>query len=258
MIYFRCRSPRGFIAYLLRTVTVLVLLAESCAPVSGDPPPAGQDQGLTTGPLSQRIPFEEASQELSAVFPIRLLEYSQVVQHSYNWRGREDASLMCDIGFTPRAIVIKGEYRDDTPFYQPMERPAMPDWWKIRYGADGIQFIMDNPTSAAQRLDIALNFGSAATKSRVEVLQSPQNRFRGFLVSADFAVEQGKVPSSSESKAAGSGAQKPPILFHAAIPIDGLAEAALFSGRLRITARLHDMDGDAATYLMMQEVIEKK
>lgn len=48
------------------------------------------------------------------------------------------------------------------------------------------------------------------------------------------------------------------VRFEAAIPITAVAEPRFFAGPLRITARMHDMDGGPETYKMLQQAIEKK
>lgn len=224
--------------------------ADELTPSGG--PRAQETTASASAMPGEMINFDEAAKELTAVYPIQLNNFTQVVQNSYNWKDAEDASMKCDIGFTPSAIVIKGDFVDDHPFYQPYTHPSMADWWKITYGADGIEFLMDDPTSATRHLQIALNFSSAAVTPRVELLASPAGFKPGFLRSAVLELGTQGEPGG------GSYAAGTPIQFRAAIPITAVADPKFFSTPLRITARLHDLDGDPSTYLMMQETIEKK
>lgn len=223
-----------------------LVFADQVTPSGGPRPSEAQTQPDHQG--GQPIRFQEAAAGLTAVFPLQLARMDQVVQNSYNWRGPQDASMKCDIGFAPQALVIRGEFRDDLPFFQTMLRPAMPEWWHIQYGADGIEFQLDDPTSDTRRVRFVLNFGSAAVDPRVELLASPLGQKTGFLSSA--ALEMEDAPGSSPEEGA--------VQFRVAIPYSALAEADFFRGPLRITARQHDVDGDFATYLMLQEAIEKK
>lgn len=203
----------------------------------------------TTG--SALISYDEAAAQLTEVIPVNLDSMAQVAQNSYNWTGPADASMQCEIGMTPAALIIRGEIRDDHPFHQTMLRPAAPDWWRITYGADGLEFHLDDPTSAAKQVRIALNFGSRAVDPQIELLKSPLGGSPRFITSADFRVftpETVKDPLERQTR----------FQFEAAIPISELAEARMLAGPLRITVRLHDMDGGPSTYLMMQQVLERK
>lgn len=242
----------------MRFLGILILLgtisrfaqADELTP-SGSPR-TSEPVALPTAAEGGPVNFDEAAKDLTAVYPIQLSDFSQVVQNSYNWKGPGDASMKCDIGFTRSAIIVKGDFKDDHPFYQPYVHPAMADWWKIRYGADGIEFIMDDPTSSARRVQFALNFSSAAVDPRVELIVSPFGKKTGFLKTAVLEVG---APGERDG---GTYVAGNPIQFRAAIPFAEIADPKFFAGPLRITARLHDMDGDPSTYLMMEQVIETK
>jgi hypothetical protein len=232
-------------------VTLLALILMPCYVRADEVTPAGEKTAASSSDSEAAeapVSFEQAARELSTVFPIQLDQFADVVQHPYNWNGPKDASMKCDIGFTPTAIIIKGEMLDDVSFEQVMEQPAMPNWWKITYGADGLEFQLDNPTSAAQQLHFALNFGSRGLHPRVEMLNSPAVTRPAFLKSA--VLEYKEVPAQS--------ADTNHYQFQAAIPVSGFADPKFFAGPLRITVRMHDVDGDFSTYSMLQKVIEKK
>lgn len=196
----------------------------------------------------ERITFDEAARDLTAVYPIQISDAQQVVQNSFNWNGPADASLRCDIGFTPDAVVIRGEFVDDHPFCQTTLQPAMPDWWMITYGADGIQFVFDDPTSATRRVSFVLNFGSRATRPQVDLLASPGRR-PGRVAAATLELFDGR-PGADEAQKA--------VHFRAAVPVAALGDPRFFAGPLRISVRMHDLDGDWSTYQVLQEVIEKR
>ncbi len=223
------------------------LYADEATP-SGGPAPSAPAALPEPDSAGRPISFQEAAAGLTAVFPIELNRMDEVAQNSYNWRGPADASLKCDIGFAPQALVVRGEFRDDLPFFQTMLRPAMPDWWRIQYGADGVEFLLDDPTSSTRRVRFMLNFGSAAVDPKVELLASPLKGAGGFLGAAALELED----------APGSAPEEGAVQFRVAIPYGALADMDFFRSPLRITVRLHDVDGDFATYLMMQEAIEKK
>lgn len=209
-------------------------------------------QGLQ--PTVQPVRFEEAEAQLVSVIPFELSSFSGVVQNSYNWRGAQDASLQMELGFTPDALVLRGSLRDDHPFYQTSVHPSRPAWWRIGYGGDGVELSFDDPTSSAQHLQFALNFSSRAVEPRVDLLSSPLGIEPGFVQAADFRLEDPGAPGSEQSPQMADATAR----FEVAIPLGLLAEPKFFSGPLHITVRLHDMDGDPSTYLMMQQTVEKK
>lgn len=221
--------------------------------------PSGGVVGADTGKDIPRagvrpISFKEAEAQLVSVIPFELVTFSSVFQNSYNWRGVEDASLQCELGLTPDALVLRGTLRDDHPFFQTSVHPSRPSWWRIAYAGDGIEFLFDDPTSSAQHLQFALNFSSRAVEPRVELLASPLGLKPGFLEAATFELMEPSEPQSEQAKALGGATAR----FQVAIPLALLAEPKFFNGPLRITLRLHDMDGDPSSYLMMQQVVEKK
>ena len=235
-----------FLSTLLLSFPTTFCHADEVTP-SGGNRPSTIDADFSGG--AERIRFDDAARELTSVYPILISSANQVVQNSFNWNGPADASLRCDIGFTPDAVVVRGEFVDDYPFCQPIARPAMPDWWMITYGGDGIQFTFDDPTSAPRRVSFVLNFGSRATRPEVDLMVSPV-RSAGVIATADFELFDGQA-------SAGNGGQRA-VMFRAAVPIAALGDSRLFSGPLRITLRMHDLDGDWSTYQVLQEVIERK
>lgn len=238
----------------MRRIGISICLATLLFPAAGQEltpsggPPTESPLSRQPSETEQPISFQQASAGLTSVFAIQLARMDQVVQNSYNWRGPNDASMRCDIGFAPQALVIRGEFRDDLPFFQTMIHPSMPDWWRIQYGADGIEFLLDDPTSATRRVRFALNFSTAAVSPQVELISSPLSPRPRFLGSASIELED--APNSEPEDGA--------VQFRVAIPYTALAEPDFFRGPLRITARQHDVDGDFASYLMIQEAIEKK
>lgn len=196
------------------------------------------------------IDMDEAEKELLSVLPtIQLTSFGQVIQNSYNWTGPQDASLKCDIGFAANALVIKGEFFDDHPFIQTTTHPARPDWWKITYVADGITFRFDDPTSTSRHVEFALNFGAEGLTPRADLIESYTGRKGEFIAQAGLELEQPALTPTPPND---------PYKFRAVIPYSALADQSLFKGPLRITVRLHDIDGDPATYCMLQEIVEKK
>ena len=190
------------------------------------------------------------------MFPIRLDRFDQLIQNSYNWTGPSDASLFAEIGFTPQAIVIQGRAVDDQPFVQPYTSPYMPEWWTMQYAADGIEVRIDDPTSSTNSIHLILNFGSGGTRPRVQVISAPLMPKAGDLPESDFRIKD--TAAGDVNTSAGSTIHQLGFSFQAAIPSAGLAEPRFFSDALRISVRLHDLDGDFQTYCVLEDVIEKK
>lgn len=213
--------------------------------------PADTPSTSTVGP--SRINFADAAAQVSAMYPLRLDQMSQVVQNSHNWRGPQDASARCEVGFSAEAIVIRGEFVDDLPFQQTMTRPSMPDWWRITYGADGLEFSFDDPTSSTNKVRLALNFSSRAVNPSVDLLQNPIGAKTGPMPTASIELFDATAPEQTTDKE-----EVARVGFEVAIPMAQVADPRLFAGPLRITMRMHDLDGGPSTYLMMQQVIEKK
>ncbi|MCX7019241.1 MAG: hypothetical protein NTY46_09710 [Candidatus Sumerlaeota bacterium] len=247
------RSPRSIRAFVTAGFIVSLasmMWADELTP-SGEP----RDEAITSFvEFAKPIPpvnFDQTVKKLKTVYPIHLNDFSQVAQNSYNWQGQQDASMECDIGFTNDAILVRGNFRDDIPFYQTLKHPAMQDWWRITYGADGIEFQFENPTSATQRAVFVLNFGSQAVEPCVELLATPKGPALRRIESAFLRLQDAAQSSVN-------GGQNEKYHFDAAVPMAALEDIRLFDGALRITVRLHDLDGDPATYLMMQQTIEKR
>lgn len=237
----RLCSDFRFLTFLALITIIARLIAESSDA-------CGQGQ--------QTISHDDAARGLTGVFPIRLDKYQQALQHSYNWLGVEDASMECELGFTPEAILVKGKILDDDPLFQTMVHPAMPEWWRIRYGADGAEFLIEDPTSASQRLQFVLNFSSAGTTPAIELLAAPNSALRGFISGAQLLLED--LSASAMDGGTSVPAPTSGFQFKAAMPTAGLVESRFFTGPLRITARLHDVDGTMDSYVMLQDVLDKK
>lgn len=183
------------------------------------------------------------------MLPVALDKFEQVLKNGFNWRGQSDASCHAQIGLGPQALVITGEIRDDNPLVQTRLRPFMEDWWKITYGADGLEMEFDDPTSLTRRLKLLFNFSSAGTQPQIEVLQSPSGLKALPAPGSDLKLYE-LEPSRKRAGIAG-------FTFRAVIPLEKLAEPGFFSGPLHIVSRLHDVDGDYTSYLMMQDIMEK-
>jgi hypothetical protein len=229
------------------------------APVNGTPqgPETSAPEPASASDAASGVSFEEQAQMLTSVYPVTLDRMGQVAQNSYNWRGIRDASLACEIGFTPQAIVIRGKILDDQPFVQPIAYPAKPDWWKVTYAADGITLSFEDPTSATNRLRLILNFSSAGLAPKVQVLEAPMITTAGVLTSADLHVRS-LLPEDVPENLPDPERPLAGFRFECAIPTTGLAEPKFFSGPLRMTVRLHDLDGEVETYLRMEDVLEKR
>jgi hypothetical protein len=222
--------------------------ADELTPSGG---PADAETSVPAAVATPALRYKDVADEIGAIFSVTLDSMAQVEQNSFNWQGPEDASLRCELGFAQDALVVRGEVLDDFPFHQTLAKPAMPDWWKVTYGADGVELCLDDPTSATRRLRLALNFGSRATKPRVDMLASPTGMKPGPVPTADLQL------SDAPPRPGASGISAP-VRFEAAVPFEAVADDKFFAGPLRITVKLHDLDGDWGTYLMMQDVIEKK
>lgn len=213
--------------------------------------------GPAAGNDPTAVSFDEQAKMLTGVYPVTLDHMDQVKQNSYNWHGLRDASMGCEIGFTPQAIVVRGKILDDQPFVQPIAYPAKPEWWKTTYAADGVELTFEDPTSSTNRLRFILNFSSAGLAPKVQVLEAPLIRNEGILTSAELRIKSlaaADVPLNLPTPSIPVAGFR----FEAAIPTTGLAEPKFFSGPLRMTVRLHDIDGEIETYLKMEDVIEKR
>jgi len=244
---------------LFRAVALAGMLLIICGGtrLQAQPGNAPAEENTSGDTESGIISFDEQVKMLTSVYPVTLDKMAQVTQNSYNWQGLRDASMACEIGFTPQAIVVRGKVLDDQPFVQPIAYPSKPDWWQVTYAADGIGLAFEDPTSATNRLKLILNFSSAGLAPKVQVLEAPMIKTAGVLTSADLRIRsltEDDVPARISDPA-------PPVAgfrFECAIPTTGLAEPKFFSGPLRMSVVLHDLDGPMETYLKMQETIEKR
>lgn len=203
------------------------------------------------------VSYEEQSRMLTGVYPVSIGRMEQVIQHSYNWKGITDASMACEIGFTPTAMVLKGTILDDQPFVQPYAFPNKPDWWKTIYAADGLELVLEDPTSATNRLRLALNFSSAGLSPKVQIIEAPLVKTAGVLTSAELNIKN-LTPDDIPEGITDLTTPISGFKFEAAIPTNGLAEPKFFSNGLRIRVSLHDLDGEIETYKKMGELIEKR
>lgn len=263
MVFLRNVDQSNF-RVLIRLVAAGVALGLAFMPATGFAQNTTDTDGLSTegaqpsvGAGHLAVTFEEQSKALTGVYPVALDKMAQVVQNSYNWGGLRDASLACEIGFTAQAIVVRGKIIDDQPFVQPIAYPAKPDWWQTTYAADGLELTFEDPASAKNRLRLILNFSSAGLAPKIQILEAPLVKTAGILTSADLAIKsltEADVPANLPDPAIPISGFR----FETAIPTTGLAEPRFFSGPLRMSVRLHDLDGPIETYLKMEEVIEKR
>jgi hypothetical protein len=222
-----------------------IALADQLTP-SGSRTPASASAPASGSPS---ISFEDASRQVSAMLPIELGKMEQVTRNSFNWRGPQDASCRLEVGLSPQALVITGEILDDYPLVQSRERPLMEDWWQITYGADGLELEFDDPSSVTRQLKFLFNFGSAGTRPQIELLQSAAGQKGNPAPGSQLKLEE--LPAEMRQQGI-SG-----FRLRAVIPTARLVEPAFFSQPLRIVTRLHDLDGEYSTYLMLQDVLEK-
>jgi hypothetical protein len=206
------------------------------------------------------ISFDDAIRAVGSVFPVRIDRFDQLIQNSYNWTGPSDASLFAEVGFAPQAIVIQGRVIDDQPFVQPYSSPYMPQWWTMQYAADGVEMRIDDPTSSTNGIHLILNFGSAGTRPRIQIINAPLMPKGGDLPESDFTIKEMTATDTNSTAPANAvnSARQTGFAFQAAIPTTNIVEPRFFSNSLRISVRLHDLDGDFKTYCVMEDVIEKK
>jgi hypothetical protein len=201
------------------------------------------------------LDLDEISGEITEVIPFQLSRFDQVVQNAHNWHGVADSSLRCELAFTPVAVFVQGEFIDDRPFCQAMIHPSKPGWWRTTYGADGIEFLLDDPTSATRRVQFALNLSSRAVNPKVDIVSSLSGSIPGFARGGVLELSDGQAPDSLKGEELGTAEV---VRFRAAVPITSLAEPKFFTGPLKASVRLHDVDGDLSTYLMMEQTAEKR
>ena len=174
-----------------------------------------------------------------------LNKINQIPINSHNWGGPSDASLMCDVGFTPNAMVVAGNLRDNMPFLQPTLHPMSPKGMLPPYCADGVEFVLEDATSASRKIRYVLDFSSACLRPRLMLYESVFPETMGCITDAYLRV----TPASNTD---GS------THFEFTIPYECLADPRFFNIPLKVTVRFHDLDGDLTSYLMMEQTLEKK
>jgi len=206
------------------------------------------DEGPVLGTLAP-LDLNEIAEEIIDSVLLQLHTYADVRAMPWNWNGARDASIECQVAFTPTALYVEGTLADDYPFCQPMLRPSKPDWWGIGYGADGVEFILEDATTSSRTIRFFLNFSSRAVAPRVELAQSLTGAPPGFVSGAAIELRDGKAPLWLSREEA---VQTELVHFRAAIPLSVLASPRFLNVPLRVTCRLHDRDGDISTYKMLE------
>ncbi|GIX44541.1 MAG: hypothetical protein KatS3mg130_0949 [Candidatus Sumerlaea sp.] len=161
------------------------------------------DDGPVLGTLAP-LDLNEIAEEITDSVTFKLDTYAHVRAMPWNWRGAGDASMECQVAFTPTALYVEGTFADDYPFCQPMLRPSKPDWWGIGYGADGIEFILEDATTSTRTVRFLLNFSSRAVAPRVELAQSLTGTPPGFVGGAAIELRDGEVPSVALKRRSGT------------------------------------------------------
>jgi len=236
-----------FKPFVIAAVLVCFLSVGSGADVltpSGNAPANQEDQALLEGVA--RIDLSEITGEILSTVHVSLNKFDQVLLGIDSWHGPQDASLSCDVSFTPTALYIEGDLTDDVPFCQRMIHPAKPEWWKIEYGADGIVFDFQDITSASQRVSFALNWSSRAVYPKVDILRS--------LVGARSGFSAGACLELSENREQAKGSTC--VHFRVGVPITDLAEPSFFNRPLLLQVSLIDLDGDYPSITVLRESVK--
>ncbi len=189
-------------------------------------------------------------QEVGLLRPEHLVSFDlnkmwQVTENSFNWHGVADCSLVCDVGFTPNAVVCVGELSDDVPFVQTRLNALMPAGAALPYGADGIEFEFESVTSSTRRARIVLDFGSACSNPRMMLAESFSPINKGCIKDAMVTV----LPASGD---------RVTTHFEFAISYEDICDPRFFNVPFRVTCRLHDIDGAPETYKQMSQTQEKR
>jgi len=129
-------------------------------------PPNAFDEGTCEG-SEELFDHEVGLLKSNKLVSFDLNKIWQIETNSFNWSGEKDCSLVCDIGFTPNAVVGVGELRDDTPFMRALANPRLPAGSEPPYAADAIEFVFEDTTSATRCVRVFLDFGPAGTRPRL-------------------------------------------------------------------------------------------
>lgn len=170
---------------------------------------------------------------------------NQIPINGHNWGGPADASLMCDVGFTPNAMVVAGNLRDDMPFIQPTLHPMSPKGMLPSYCADGVEFVLEDATSSSRKIRFVLDFGSACVRPRLMLYESVFPETMGCITDAYLRVTPTSNPGGSTH-------------FEFTIPYECVADPRFFNIPINVTVRFHDLDGDLISYLVMEQMKVKK
>ncbi len=170
--------------------------------------------------------------EYKGIDKIRIDDYSQVIQNSFNYRDKTDLSCKLGIALYGENLLVFGEVLDDISLCQTRENPINPNWWKITYGADGIGLLFSSSQKEETINKIILNFGSQGLKP-VIVLDKIPNKKSG-TSSGELAVKKTRTGYT----------------FEAQIPISELSNG-LFNSDFFFDVLIYDMDGDESTYKVM-------
>lgn len=170
--------------------------------------------------------------EYGNVKTLKIESYSQVIQNSFNYRGKDDLSGEFGLVLCGKNLIFFGEIQDNIPLYQTREKPVNPKWWKITYGADGVCLLLSKSEKEEDINRIFFNFGSQGLNP-VILLDSIPGKKSG-TSSGELAVEKTKNGYS----------------FEAQIPIEELADG-LFDKDCFLEILLFDMDGGEETYKVM-------
>lgn len=167
-----------------------------------------------------------------------------VTHGNWHWGGRADAALVCDVGFTANAVVIVGELQDDIPFVQFSDQPIVEINAQTHYRADCVEFILEDLTSATQRIRFALDYGSACTRPRIMLYESVSPEPPGCIKDAFCRVIPAVPPATTK--------------FEIAIPYDSLGDPRFFNRPFKVTCRMHDIDGNPNTYKRLEQTKTKR
>ena len=207
-------------------------------------PPNAFDEGTCEG-SEELFDHEVGLLKSNKLVSFDLNKIWQIETNSFNWSGEKDCSLVCDIGFTPNAVVGDGELKDDTPFMRALTNPRLPAGSEPPYAADAIEFVFEDTTSATRSVRVFLDFGPAGTRPRLIMTDTFSTMKKGCLTEAMLRVT---APS----------ANNPATRFEFVIPYEEMCDPRFFNIPLRVSCIVHDIDGPINTYLRMKQTRDKK
>jgi hypothetical protein len=226
--------------------------------------PVHAQSPATTEPLAHSFAVQSAL--CKAWYPVQLARAESVVTGRIWWRGRLDASVALGFGFTPDALLIDGEFLDDIPFQQPSENPHRPANWGLTYVADGMEFLLEDPTSSTRRIRFVVNTGSGAIQPRIDLLESDVAGTPRLLLqptSAPFgAVPRAPVPRPCSDSDISffdgivpEDSDEPTTRFQIAIAAECLTDRSLLDSPWQVTIRLHDLDAETMRFKILEETV---